>query len=146
MFIIIVFIIIWYFDLVGLGRPGFFLYFFPHSRFSSSRLHLVFLLFHYCCSHARVFGKTLVHEIPFSDSDSHTEWYNIFPRNDMNGRRVACHKLYNNNSIVYCYGGWVIIFAVMFCYVCPKSIIIIVLLYMFLTAGFTLCNAYQFNV
>ena len=34
---------------------------------------------------------------------------------------------YNNNSTWYCYGGWVIIFAVMFCYVCPKSIIIIVL-------------------
>ena len=31
------------------------------------------ILYHACCSHPRVFGKTLVHE--FSISYSHTEWY-----------------------------------------------------------------------
>ena len=35
-----------------------------------------FILFHSCCSHARVFGKTLVHE--FLISSSHTEWYLLF--------------------------------------------------------------------
>ena len=40
-----------------------------------------FVLFHYCCSHARVLGKTLVHEFPISYS--HAEWYLLFSRNDM---------------------------------------------------------------
>ena len=31
------------------------------------------VLFHSCCSHAWVFGKTLMHEFPVSYS--HTEWY-----------------------------------------------------------------------
>ena len=31
------------------------------------------VLFHSCCSRARVFGKTLVHKFPISYS--HTEWY-----------------------------------------------------------------------
>ena len=35
-----------------------------------------FILFHSCCSHAQVFGKTLVHEFPISYS--HTEWYLLF--------------------------------------------------------------------
>ena len=35
-----------------------------------------FVLFHSCCSHARLFGKTLVHE--FLISYSHTEWYLLF--------------------------------------------------------------------
>ena len=47
------------------------LYFFPYLRFSSYLC--LFMLFHSCCSHARVFGKTLVHE--FHISYSHTEWY-----------------------------------------------------------------------
>ena len=37
-----------------------------------------FVLFDPCCSHARVFGKTLVHEFPISYS--HTEWYLLFSR------------------------------------------------------------------
>ena len=35
-----------------------------------------FVLFHSYCSHARVFGKTLVHDFPISCS--HTEWYLLF--------------------------------------------------------------------
>ena len=34
------------------------------------------VLFKFCCAHARVFEKTLVHEFPISYS--HTEWYFIF--------------------------------------------------------------------
>ena len=34
------------------------------------------VLLHSCCSHAQVFGKTLVHE--FLISYSHTEWYLLF--------------------------------------------------------------------
>ena len=37
-----------------------------------------FVLFDYCCSHARVFGKTLVHE--FYISYSYTDWYLRFFR------------------------------------------------------------------
>ena len=36
-----------------------------------------FILFRSCCSHAQVFGKTLVHEFP--NSYSYTEWYLVFP-------------------------------------------------------------------
>ena len=36
----------------------------------------VFILFYSCCSHVRVFGKTLVNE--FLISYSHTEWYLLF--------------------------------------------------------------------
>ena len=49
------------------------LYFSPYSRLSSYRLPLSIVLFQSCCSHARVFGKTLVHEFPIFYS--HTEWY-----------------------------------------------------------------------
>ena len=50
-------------------------------------------LFHSCCSHARVFAKTLLPE--FHISHSHTEWYLIIftTRVDILGRRVACRKL-----------------------------------------------------
>ena len=40
-----------------------------------------FVLFRSCCSHARVFGKTLVHEFPMSYS--HTEWYLPFSRGEI---------------------------------------------------------------
>ena len=46
-----------------------------HSRLSSYLLRL-FILFRSCCSHARVFRKTWVHEFPISYS--HTEWYLLF--------------------------------------------------------------------
>ena len=39
------------------------------------------ILFHFCCSHARVFGKTFVHEFPISYC--HTEWFLLFSRNDL---------------------------------------------------------------
>ena len=48
------------------------LYFFPYSGLSPS--FCFFGLFHFCCFHVLVFGKTLVH-----DEDHifyiHTEWY-----------------------------------------------------------------------
>ena len=58
-------------------------FFFFRVRFVSvytdaSRLTFFYfvVLFHYCCSHERVFLKTLVHE--FNISYSHTEWYLFF--------------------------------------------------------------------
>ena len=50
------------------------LYVFPCSRISSFLLFLCLL--NSCCSHVKVFGKTLVHE--FLISYSHTELYLIF--------------------------------------------------------------------
>ena len=44
-------------------------------------LFLFLILFQSCCSHAQVFGKTLVHEVPISLS--RTEWYLLFSRGDM---------------------------------------------------------------
>ena len=35
-----------------------------------------FILFHSCCTHEQVIGKTLFHEFPISYS--HTEWYLLF--------------------------------------------------------------------
>ena len=65
-----------------ISRLDFFLY----SRILTHLLHtheflltffvFLFVLFHSCCPHAKVFGKTLVHK--FSISTSHTEWYYIF--------------------------------------------------------------------
>ena len=59
-------------------------FFFFRARFASFHTHaslLIFLfcfriLFHSCCSHVQVFGKTLVHE--FHIPNSHTEWYLFF--------------------------------------------------------------------
>ena len=47
------------------------------------------VLFRSCCSHAQVFGKTLVHE--FLISYSHTEWYFIFPTVQL--------QVHNENSV-----------------------------------------------
>ena len=55
--------------------------------FSSFRTHAslftffvcFFILYHSCCCHARLFGKTLVHEFPISYSL--TEWYLNFSDN-----------------------------------------------------------------
>ena len=57
---------------------------FFRARFTSFHTHAsllsvfvcLFVLFHSCCSHARVFWKILVHKFPISYS--HTEWYFIF--------------------------------------------------------------------
>ena len=68
-----------YFDLVVMGRVDFFFF---RARFSSFHAHAslltffrVFDFFHSCCSHAQVFGKTLVHEFIFY---SQTELYTCF--------------------------------------------------------------------
>ena len=70
------------------------LYFFPYlsSYIPSSSVFFKFF-YNFCCSHARVFVKTFLHE--FTMSYSHTKWYLRFSRNEMffNGRRVACQKL-----------------------------------------------------
>ena len=58
--------------------------FFFRARFTFFHTHASLLtffvclivLFHSCCSHSRVFGKTLVHEFPISYS--HTERYFLF--------------------------------------------------------------------
>ena len=72
--IIIIIIVFW----LGRDKPsGFF--FMPAlllSILTSIFLPSFFyILFHSCYSHARVFGKTLVHEFHIS---SHTEWYLFF--------------------------------------------------------------------
>ena len=78
-FIIIVF---W----IGNNRPSGFLFTFVPALLLSILTPLLiltkfvcfFILFHSCCSHAKVFGKTLVHE--FHISSSRTEWYLFFFR------------------------------------------------------------------
>ena len=73
-------LLILYFDKVVIGCRDFFS-FVPAVLFSiltplSSSSSVPFFLFHSCCSHARVFGKTLTHE--FHISYLHTEWYLLF--------------------------------------------------------------------
>ena len=58
-------------------------YFFVRALFTSFLTHFslltffcYFVLFHSCGSHARVFGKTLVHEFPIAFS--HAERYLVF--------------------------------------------------------------------
>ena len=54
---------------------------FSRARFTSFHTHnslltffvCFFILFHSCCSHARLFGKKNLHEFPISYSQ--TEWY-----------------------------------------------------------------------
>ena len=73
--ILFIFIIFW----LGCDRPSGLLFF--RACFASFYTHAsiltvfvcLFILFSSCCSHARVFGKTLVHEFPISYSN--TEWY-----------------------------------------------------------------------
>ena len=53
-----------------------------HTRASLLAIFIFFfILFDYCCSHARVFGETPVHEFPISYSN--TEWYFIFSRGEI---------------------------------------------------------------
>ena len=63
---------------LGLGDlifPARFTFFHAHA---SLPIFLSFsVLFHSCCSHAQVFGRTLVREFP--NSYSHTELYQLFP-------------------------------------------------------------------
>ena len=67
-------------------------YFFQYSRLSSY-LFFMFILFYSCCSHSRVFEKTLVHEFPISYS--HTERYLLFSvKQDLfEGRPSGVHYL-----------------------------------------------------
>ena len=72
-----------YFHWDSLGRRDFFflscpLYFFPYSRFPFSFFACFFILFHSCCSLVQVFGKTLLYELPISNS--HTVWCLFFFR------------------------------------------------------------------
>ena len=54
-----------------------------------------FVLFRSCCSHARVFGKTLVHEFPISYS--HTEWYlPFFARRNSLSAEASSIKIKSN--------------------------------------------------
>ena len=72
MFIIIVF-------RLGCDKPSGLLLFVPAVLFFHTHASLLsvfvclIVLFNSCCPHARVFGKTLVHEFPISYS--HTECY-----------------------------------------------------------------------
>ena len=67
---------------LGCDRPSghlffraLFAFFHTHASLFTSFV-CFFILFHSRCSHAQVFGKTLVHEFPISYS--HTEWYLLF--------------------------------------------------------------------
>ena len=52
-----------------------------HTHTSLHNLFVCFfVLFHSCCSHVRVFGRTIVHELAFSYS--RTEWYVLFSYSD----------------------------------------------------------------
>ena len=63
--------------------------FFLSCRFTSFNTHAylltffvcLFVLFHSCSSHARMFGKTLMHDFPISYS--HAERYLLYSRNEM---------------------------------------------------------------
>ena len=84
-------------DVTGLdkmtGQDFFFscpLYFFPQS-FSLLTFFLCFIaLFQSCCSHAQVFGKTLVHE--FLIFYSHTEWDLLSSGTDTLSWWRSCYK------------------------------------------------------
>ena len=70
-------------------RARFYFFPYPTSLLIFFFFSCFFVLFHSCCSHSRLFGKTLVHESPISYS--HTEWYlPFFGKRD--GRRVIGQK------------------------------------------------------
>ena len=80
-------------------------YLFPYSRLSSFRLRGFIILFHACCSHARVFGKTRLHELPITYIAMLNGLPSLFSkRRDRNCRSVASEILtkyiyiYNNNN------------------------------------------------
>ena len=62
-----------------------------------------FVLFHSCCSHAQVFGKTLVHE--FLISYSHTEWHLFFSDSATTSaqKRILCEMATVANALVTLY-------------------------------------------
>ena len=78
---------------------------FFRARFTSFHAHaslLIFfsfsVLFHFWCSHAQVFGKTLVHD--FLISYSHTEWYFIFSDSATTSaqKRIRCEMVSPSTS------------------------------------------------
>ena len=85
-------------------RPSRLLFSGPLYFFTCSRLLAFFLcflvLFHSCCYHARVFGKTLVNELPISYS--RTEWYLLFANPRWSKWSLSCLSKTNyiNNNIV----------------------------------------------
>ena len=95
--------------LVTLGRrqaraivmlSGFFscpLYFFQYSIIFLPSVS--FVLCHSCCSHAIVFGKTLVHE--FQISFVPAEWYLIFLRGEIVHAKLHLSKLIKLNNIFF---------------------------------------------
>ena len=84
-----------YFDLIVIIRLDFIFRarFTFHTQASLLTFFCVFVLFRSCCSHARVFEKTLVHE--FLISYSHTEWYFFSVRRNSScfGRSFAYQNL-----------------------------------------------------
>ena len=57
-----------YFDYDVIGRRDIFFrarFAFLHTHASLTSFVCFCILFHFCCSHARVFGKILVHEFPY---------------------------------------------------------------------------------
>ena len=84
---------IFHFDLVVIGRLGFFLscplYFFPYSRLSSFLLRLYFIL---AVPMLYMFGKTLVHGFPISYIAILDATFFFAKRHDVLGRR-ACQEL-----------------------------------------------------
>ena len=84
-----------YFDLDSLGCRYLFFLSCPLCFF----LDCFFIFFHSCCSHARVFGKTLLHE--FHISDSHAEWYLLFPTEQLQVHNVySVRKTKNSCALV----------------------------------------------
>ena len=79
--------------------------FFFLALFTSFHTHSLFfcffVLFHSCCSHARVLGKTLVHE--FFISYSHTEWYLFFPDSATTQKRIRCEMAILAQALVTLY-------------------------------------------
>ena len=99
-------IIVYDYDVIGVGTSFF------RVRFASFQTHVslltfficFFVLFRSCCSHARVFGKTLVHEFPMSYC--HTEWYLHFfaIRNSLCGQTLRLSKLNKAKLVTGCRG------------------------------------------
>ena len=105
MFIIVVF---W----LGCDRPSGLLFFRARFAFFQSHTSLLTsficfcILFHSWCSHARVFGKTLVHEFPMSYS--HTEWYLPFSRGEIVYRLRLRLSQSNLTNYYYYYYLWIL--------------------------------------
>ena len=77
------------------------LYLFPTDSSLLTFFVCFFILFHSCCSHARVFGKTLVHELPISYSHAFWKMHSFF-RETTWSKWSKCRLSktnYNNNNL-----------------------------------------------